>query len=75
MFNVHNAFLNGKLDGDKGVFIEQPPGYEESDLKKYCITLYESIYELKQARDKWYEIVCQMLVDLGFEKCKANQHP
>ena len=49
-----------------------PPGYEESDPQKYCIKLYKSLYGLKQAGRKWYEIVCHMLAELGFKKCKAN---
>ena len=61
-------FLNGKLH----VFIMQPPSDEESDPQKYCFKHYKSIYELKQAGCKWYEIVCHTLADLGFKKCEAN---
>ena len=35
MFNFHNAFLNGKLDSDEEVFMEQPQGFEELDKKRY----------------------------------------
>ena len=73
MFNFHSAFLNGQLDEDKEVFMEQLPGYEESDLQKYCVKLYKSLYGLKQARCKWYEIVCRTLAELGFKKCEADQ--
>jgi Reverse transcriptase (RNA-dependent DNA polymerase) len=52
---------------DEEVFMEQPPGYEE-----YCLKLYKSIYGLKQAGRKWYEIVCHTLADLGFKKCEAD---
>ena len=72
MFNFHNAFLNGKLDDNEEVFMEQLPGYEESYLQKYCVKLYKSIYGLKQARHKWYKIVYHTFTDLGFKKCKAN---
>jgi hypothetical protein len=54
------------------LFIEQPPSYNESDPQKYCCRLYKSIYGLKQARHKWYEIFCHTLVDLGFKKCEAD---
>ena len=33
MFDFHSAFLNGQLDSDEEVFMEQPQGYEESDKK------------------------------------------
>jgi Reverse transcriptase (RNA-dependent DNA polymerase) len=73
MFNFHSTFLNGKLDEDEEVFMEQLPGYEESDPQKYCIKLYKSLYGLKQAGCKWYEIVCHMPAELGFKKCEADQ--
>ena len=72
MFNFHSAFLNGQLNDDGEVFMEQPPGYKEYDPQKYCIKLYKSIYGLKQARRKWYEIICHMLADLGFKKWEAD---
>ena len=51
--------------------MEQLPN-EESDQQKYCLKLYKSIYGLKQARCKWYKIVCCTLADLGFKKCEAD---
>ena len=59
MFNFHSSFLNGQLNEDKEVFMEQPPGYEESDPQRYCVKLYKSLYGLKQAGCKLYEIVCR----------------
>ena len=47
IFHFHSAFLNGQLHEDKEVFIEQPPGYAEYDLQKYCVRLYKSLYGLK----------------------------
>ena len=64
MFDFHSAFLNVQLDEDEEVFMEQPPGYEESDLQKYCIKLYKSLYGLKQAGQKWYKIICRTLAEL-----------
>ena len=73
MFDFHSAFLNGKLDGDEEVFMEQPPDYEDSDRTKYCLKLYKSIYGLKQAGRKWYEVVCRTLADLGLKRSEADQ--
>ena len=72
MFDFHSAFLNGTLDADEEVFMEQPPGYEDSDSRKYCLKLYKSIYGLKQAGRKWYEVVCRTLADIGFQKSEAD---
>ena len=72
-FDFHSAFLNGQLKEDQEVLMEQPPGYEESDSQKYWIKLYKSIYGLKQARCKWYKIMCRTHTELGFKKCEANQ--
>ena len=47
MFDFHSAFLNGELDSDEEVFMEQPHGYEESDCKKYIVNLFKLIYRLK----------------------------
>ena len=44
MFDFHSAFLNGQLDEDKQVFMEQLPDYEKSNQQKYCIKLYMLIY-------------------------------
>jgi hypothetical protein len=35
LFDFHSAFLNGELDSDEEVFMDQPPGYEDSDPHKF----------------------------------------
>lgn len=72
MFDFHSAFLNGQLDADKEVFMEQPPGYEEKDRRKYVVKLFKTIYGLKQAGRRWYEVLCKTLADLGFKKSEAD---
>ena len=49
MFDFHSAFLNGELNSDEEVFMEQPHKYEEANRKKYVVRLFKSIYGLKQA--------------------------
>jgi len=73
MFNFHSTFLNGQLDDDDEVFMEQQLGYEESDPKKYCVKLYKSIYGLKQARCKWCEVVCCTLETLDLRSVRPTQ--
>ena len=66
MFNFHSAFLNGELDPDEEVYMEQPQGYEESDKKWYVCKLLKSLYGLKQAGRKWYDALCRVLANIGF---------
>ena len=35
MFDFHSTFLNGQLNSDEEVFMEQPQGYEKLDKKQY----------------------------------------
>jgi Reverse transcriptase (RNA-dependent DNA polymerase) len=59
MFNFHSAFLNGELNSDKEVFMEQSQGYEESDKKQYVCK--------KQAGRKWYNALCKALASVVFK--------
>ena len=72
MFDFHSAFLNGELDSDKEVYMEQPEGYEEQDKKWYVCKLLKSLYGLKQAGKKWYDALCKALADIGFKWSEAD---
>ena len=37
MFDFHNAFLNGELDDNEEVYMEQPPGHEDRDPRNFCL--------------------------------------
>ena len=66
MFNFHSVFPNGQLDSDEEVFMEQPQGYEKLNKKQYVCELFKSLYGPKQAGRKWYNALCKVLVDIGF---------
>ena len=66
MFNFYSAFLNGELDSDEEVYMEQPEGYEKSDRKRYVCKLHKSLYGLKQAGRKSYDTLCKALAEIGF---------
>ena len=72
MFDFHNTFLNGKLDSDEEVFMEQPLGHEQSDRKQYVCKLYKSLYGLKQAGHKWYNALCRTLSEIKFRWSSAD---
>ena len=72
MFDFHNAFLNRELDDNEEVYMEQPPGHKDRDPCNFCLRLKKSLYGLKQAGQKWYDVVCQTFADLGFKKSKYD---
>jgi hypothetical protein len=62
--------LNGKLEEDKEIYMQLPLGYKgQKDTVK---RLRKSLYELKQAGQKWYNALCHALVDLGFYVTHAD---
>ena len=70
MFDFQSAFLNGQLNGVKEVFMEQLPGYEESNLQKYGVKCTSHSVDLNKLDANG---MCCMLTELGFKKCEATQ--
>jgi hypothetical protein len=66
MFDFHSAFLNGELDPEELIFMEQPPGYEMADRAKYVLKLKKALYGLKQGGRRWYETLSRSLAKIGF---------
>ena len=65
------AYLNGTLNDDEEIYMQEPPGYEtqgEHSVKR----LHKSLYGLKQAGRKWYEALSRALADLGFRASSAD---
>ena len=69
-FNFNLAYLNGVLDNDKKIYMEEPPSYETGGdkVKQLC----KALYGLKQAGHKWYDALTTALLDLGFQVSSAN---
>jgi hypothetical protein len=44
--DVKGAFLNGKLN--ELVYVEQPPGFEDSKKPNHVYKLSKALYDLKQ---------------------------
>src|SRR6266436_1298297 len=72
MFDFHSAFLNGELDIDEDIYIEQPPHHAITDPDHYIVKLHKSIYGLKQAGRKWYNSLSCSLTDIGFQKSEVD---
>jgi hypothetical protein len=63
-FDFNSAYLNGELNKDEEIYMQEPPGYES--LREFVKLLLKVIYGLKQAAVKWYHVLHWTLTDLGF---------
>jgi Reverse transcriptase (RNA-dependent DNA polymerase) len=71
-FDFNSAYLNGELNADEEIYMQEPLGYETATgdgVKK----LLKALYGLKQAGCKWYDALYGALTDLGF--CIARADP
>jgi hypothetical protein len=62
---VKSAFLNGPIKEE--VYVEQPPGFEDSEYPNHVYKLSKALYELKQAPRAWYECLRDFLITNGFK--------
>ena len=70
-FNFNGAYLNGKLDENEEIYMQGPLGYKSQD-KDTIKRLQKSLYGLKQAGRKWYDMLAHVLADLGFRVIQAD---
>jgi hypothetical protein len=68
--DVESAFLNGPIKEE--VYVEQPPGFEDSDYPNRVYKLSKVLYGLKQAPRAWYECLWDFLITNGFKVGKAD---
>jgi len=57
--DVKSAFLNGFIQEE--VYVDQPPGFENSDKPSHVFKLKKVLYGLKQAPRTWYERMSKFL--------------
>jgi Reverse transcriptase (RNA-dependent DNA polymerase) len=67
--DVKTAFLNGVLDEDTEIYMEQPPHFVEPGTESKVCKLQKSIYGLKQAPRCWYVTLHKYFVEVGFVRC------
>jgi hypothetical protein len=68
--DVKSVFLNGPIKEE--VYVEQPPGFQNSDYPNHVYKLSKALYGLKQAPRVWYECLRDFLITNGFKVRKAN---
>jgi hypothetical protein len=68
--DVKSAFLNGPIKEE--VYVEQPPGFEDSENPLHVYKLSKALYGLKQAPRAWYECRRDFLITNGFKVGKAD---
>jgi hypothetical protein len=57
--DVKSAFLYGPIKEE--VYVEQPPGFEDSEYPTHVYKLSKVLYGLKQAPRAWYECLSDVL--------------
>jgi hypothetical protein len=68
--DVKSAFLNGPIKEE--VYVEQSPGFEDSEYPNHVYKLSKALYGLKQAPRAWYECLRDFLITNGFKVGKAD---
>jgi hypothetical protein len=68
--DVKSVFLNGPIKEE--VYVEQPPGFEDSEFPNHVYKLSKALYGLKQAPRTWYECLWDFLITNGFKVRKVD---
>jgi hypothetical protein len=68
--DVKSAFLNGPIKEE--VYVEQPPGFEDSEYHNHVYKLSKALYVLTQAARAWYECLRDFLITNDFKVGKVD---
>jgi hypothetical protein len=68
--DVKSAFLNDPIKEE--VYVEQPPGFEDSEYPTHVYKLSKALYGLKQALRSWYECLRDFLITNSFKVGKVD---
>src|SRR6266850_662180 len=70
-FNFNSTYLNGELDADEEIYMQEPLRYETGGAGTVK-QLLKALYGLKQAGHKWYDALHAMVTDLDFRISKVD---
>jgi hypothetical protein len=65
IIGVKTAFLYGEFEEGEEIYMECPPGTQQSDDE--CLQLQKTIYDLVQSRRQYFKTFTSVLKELGFE--------
>ena len=68
--DVKSIFLNGFIN--EVVYVDQPPGFEDSRYPNHVYMLSKALYGLKQAPRAWYECLRDFIIEKGFTIGKVD---
>jgi len=68
--DISYAYLNGEMDCE--VYMVQPEGFMEGDLKAKVCLLQKAIYGSKQGGNCWNKTMCSVLESLDFSQTYSN---
>ena len=68
-FDVKNAFLHGDLEEE--VYIDNPPGFDDSKSAGKVCKLNKSLYGLKQFPRAWFEKFTHAMLKWGFKQSQG----
>ena len=69
--DVKSAFLNGYVNEE--VYVDQPPGFEDTNHPDYVFKLNKALYGLKQDPRAWYDRMSIFLLNKGYLRGKVDQ--
>ena len=71
--DIKGAYLNGKLNQNEVIYMQQPPGSIDPKQPFSVCCLKKTLYGLKQSGRRWYQRLCEILKDnLGFTRCEVD---
>jgi hypothetical protein len=69
--DISNAYLNGILEDNIEVYMDQPEGFHQGERDWVC-RLRKGLYGLKQSGRLWYERLGKVLEEIGFTRLKSD---
>jgi hypothetical protein len=71
--DIKGAYLNGHLAENEVIYMHQPPGFIDPEFPGFVCRLDRPIYGLRQSGRRWYQQLCEILMDaLGFSRCDVD---
>ena len=65
----HESWINAMLEE----YVDQPPGFEDTNHLDYVFKLKKALYGLKQAPRAWYDRLSTFLLNKGYLRGKVDQ--